>query len=241
MSIQFKPKLKNYQISIIIPMLNEILSLKKTLKILNSIKCKKEFVVIISKKFIQRKNLKELKKLSNSNRNLNVYYQTLSYVGGAIIKGIEKSKFDYVAIMAADMETNPYDLNEMIKVSKLNYNKIISADRWLSKNSFKNYSLLKLFFNFLSQKIISLFFKVNIKDFTFAYRIYPRDILTKFQIDELKHGFALEMLLKPLKLGYEVISVPSKWKARNEGEPNKSFQTYISFFKVLIKILIKFK
>ena len=41
---------KNYSISIILPVLNEIRSLKKTIKIINKIKVKIEFIVVYSKK-----------------------------------------------------------------------------------------------------------------------------------------------------------------------------------------------
>ena len=57
-------------------------------------------------------------------------------------------------------------------------------------------------------------------------------------IDELRHGFALELILKPIKLGYKVINFPTKWRARTEGNPTSSLLTYYSFLKVLIKNLI---
>ena len=61
---------RNYFISIIIPMIDEINSLNKTLKILNKIKCKKEYLIILSKvktpkKIIQTLNLMKRKKKLN--------------------------------------------------------------------------------------------------------------------------------------------------------------------------------
>ena len=221
-----KNKLPHYSLSIIIPMINEINSLKKTIEIIDKIKCKKEYNIIISNK------------LKKKYSNLFVYIQKKKYVGGAVEKGIEKSKYTYIAIMAADMETNPYDLKKMVQISKHNLNKIITGDRWLNKNSFKKYSFIKLILNFLAQKIISQFYKVNIKDFTFAYRIYPKKALSKIVIDELRHGFALELILKPIKLGHKVINFPTKWRARTEGNSTSSLLTYYSFLKVLIKNLI---
>ena len=48
----------NYSISIILPILNEINSLKKTLLILNKIKVDKEFIVIYSKQ-LTRNSVKD--------------------------------------------------------------------------------------------------------------------------------------------------------------------------------------
>jgi len=232
-----KNNLNSYSLSIIIPMINEIKSLKKTLQILNLIKCKKEYLIIISKKLTTKKNQSELKKLNKKYSNFFTFYQKKKFVGGAIIKGIQKAKNSHIAIMAADMETNPYDLKKMVSISKLNLNAIISGDRWIHKDSFKKYNFLKLAANYLAQKIIRLIFKTTINDFTFAYRIYPQKILLKFQISELRHGFALEMIIKPIKLGYRVINFPTKWKERNEGVATSSIFNYYSFLKVLIKNL----
>lgn len=232
-----KNNLRSYSLSIIIPMVNEIKSLKKTLKILSLIKCKKEYLIIISKKLTTKNNQLELKNLNKKYFNLFTFFQKKKFVGGAIIKGIQKSRNTHIVIMAADMETNPYDLKKMVSISKLNLETIISGDRWIYKDSFKKYNLLKLLVNYLAQKIIRLIFKATINDFTFAYRIYPRKILSKFKISELRHGFALEMIIKPIKLGYKVINFPTKWKVRTEGVATSSVFNYYSFSKVLIKNL----
>jgi|TARA_Y100000294_G_C8562317_1_gene339529 hypothetical protein len=216
-------------------MINEINSLKKTIKILNPIKCKKEYLIIVSKKLTSKKILIELKKIKKKYSNFFIFFQSKKFIGGAIIKGIQKSKNNHIAIMAADMETNPSDLKKMVSISKLNLNSIISGDRWFYKDSFKKYNYLKLIANYIAQKVIKLIYKTTIKDFTFAYRIYPRKILSKFEISELRQGFALETILKPIKLGYKVINFPTKWKARTEGAPTSSIFTYYSFLKVLIK------
>ena len=93
--------------------------------------------------------------------------------------------------MAADLETNPYELNNMIRISQKNPQSIISADRWISEKGFSNYGFIKFLANFFFQKLIKFFFKYEILDFTFAYRIYPKRALKGYKIDELRHGFAL--------------------------------------------------
>ena len=53
----------NYSISIILPILNEINSLKKTLLIINKIKVDKEFIVIYSKKLTKNSVKDEINSL----------------------------------------------------------------------------------------------------------------------------------------------------------------------------------
>ena len=228
---------KSYSVSIILPILNEISSLKKTIKILEKIKVKKEYLIIFSSKLTNPKVIKEISKLKLKYKNLKYFSQIRPFVGGAIDLGIKLSKNKYIAIMASDLETNPYELKKMINVSQNNPNVIISADRWISQKGFSDYGFIKFFANFFFQKLLKIFFKHKILDFTFAYRLYPKKALKGYKINELRHGFALEILLIPIKKGFKVITLPAKWKKRVEGSSSITIQSYLSYLKVLFKNL----
>ena len=226
-----------YNISIIIPIIDEFDSLKKTYNIVNSIgRDKKEFLVIMSKKKTPKIIKKKLNKLSSKLNNLKIYCQKAPFVGGAIKTGIKKASKSHIVIMASDMETNPYDLKKMILLSKKNPNKIICADRWKKGGKIHKYGKLKKLMNFIFQKTLSFILKVNLSDFTFAYRIYPKNALKKFKFKENRFSFALEMLLKPMKHGYKILSTPATWSPRTEGKSQITFLDYLHYFKVLYRI-----
>ena len=226
-----------YSISIILPILNEINSLKKTLQILNKIKVDKEFIVIYSNKLTQDLVKDEIHLLKKKYKNLKCLKQIRPFVGGAIDLGIRNTKKNYIALMASDMETNPYELKSMINVSSKNNNSIISADRWISNKGFSDYGLIKFLANFTFQKLLKIFFNYKILDFTFAYRIYPKNALKNHRIKELRHGFALEILLAPMKKGFNVITLPAKWKKRVEGSSSITIMAYLSYLKVFFRFL----
>lgn len=222
-----------YSISIILPVLNEIKSLTKTIKIINKINVEKEFIVIFSKNLTEKKVKKHIYSLKKRYKNFNCYGQLRPFVGGAIDLGIIKAQKRFIAIMASDMETNPYELNKMINISFKNPKKIISADRWINQKSFKGYGVIKFLANFMFQKLLKFFFNYKILDFTFAYRIYPKNALKGYKIKELRHGFALEILLVPIKKGFKIITTPAKWRKRVEGSSSITINSYISYLKVL--------
>jgi hypothetical protein len=227
----------NYSISIILPILNEINSLKKTLIILNKIKVDKEIIVIYSKKLTKDSVKDEINSLKKKYKNFRCFTQVRPFVGGAIDLGITKAKKNHIALMASDMETNPYELKNMINVSSKNFNSIISADRWISNKGFSDYGLIKFLANFTFQKLLKIFFNYKILDFTFAYRVYPKNALKRYKIKELRHGFALETLLAPMKKGFRVITVPAKWKKRVEGNSSITIESYVSYLKVFFRFL----
>ena len=223
---------KKYSISIILPILNEIESLKKTLKIINSINVNKEYIVIYSKKLTDKSTKEKIFDLKKKYKNLKYFPQFKPFVGGAIDIGIAKALKNHIAIMASDLETNPYELKKMISLSSKNLNSIISADRWISQKGFSNYGMVKFLANFIFQNLLKVFFKYKILDFTFAYRIYPKKALKGYKIKELRHGFALELLLSPMKRGFKVITIAAKWKKRVEGYSSITIRSYFSYLKV---------
>jgi len=226
-----------YSISIILPILNEINSLKKTLQIINKIRVDKEFIVIYSNKLTQDLVKDEIHSLKKKYKNLRCLKQIRPFVGGAIDLGIRNAKKNYIALMASDMETNPHELSNMINISSKNNNSIISADRWISKKGFSEYGFIKFLANFTFQKLVKIFFNYRILDFTFAYRIYPKNALKNHKIKELRHGFALETLLAPMKKGFNVITLPAKWKKRVEGSSSITIKAYLSYLKVFFRFL----
>ena len=226
-----------YSISIILPILNEINSLKKTLQIINKIRVDKEFIVIYSNKLTQDLVKDEIHSLKKKYKNLRCLKQIRPFVGGAIDLGIRNAKKNYIALMASDMETNPHELSNMINISSKNNNSIISADRWISKKGFSEYGFIKFLANFTFQKLLKIFFNYRILDFTFAYRIYPKNALKNHRIKELRHGFALETLLAPMKKGFKVITLPAKWKKRVEGSSSITIKAYLSYLKVFFRYL----
>ena len=226
-----------YSISIILPILNEINSLKKTLLILNKIKVDKEFIIIYSKKLTKSSVKNEIISLKKKYKNLKSLKQIRPFVGGAIDIGIINAQKKYIAIMASDLETNPHELKNMISISSKNHNCIVSADRWIINKGFNNYGVIKFLANFMFQKLLKVFFNYKILDFTFAYRIYPKNALKGYRIKELRHGFALEILLAPMKKGFNIITLPAKWKKRVEGSSSITINSYLSYLKVFFRNL----
>ena len=82
----------SYSVSIILPILNEINSLKKTIKILNKINIKKEYLIIFSKLLTNSKVKKEIINLKKRYNNILIKPQQRPFVGGAIDLGIKLAK-----------------------------------------------------------------------------------------------------------------------------------------------------
>jgi len=232
---------QNYSVSIILPAINETYSLQKTIDIIleHNRNYIKEIIIILSKNKTSKKTITVANKCMNLNpKYINIEYQTLPFLGGAIRKGFEIATGTHVVMMASDLETDPNDVQKFLKISIKNKNSIITASRWVKGGSFKKYSSIKLILNLVFQNIMKLLFGTNLTDLTYGYRLFPNEILKKIKWDELKHPFLLETILKPLKMKVNIIEIPSKWEARSEGISQNAFIT--NFYYIKTAMIIKF-
>lgn len=231
-----------YSYSIILPYINEINSLKKTISIIRSdnIDTTFEFIIIVSDKLTTSEDLDKLEDLKKNfiKEKISIFFQKQPYVGGAIKKGIDVASNTHLVIMASDLETDPHDLKEMLVLSKNNPVKIICGNRWHNKDqeNFQGYGFLKKYLNLIFQFLTSHLYRVQFADFTFAYRIYPAEILKNETFKENRHSFALEMILKPILNGYQILSCHCNWTEREEGVSQNNIINYFHYFKILIKL-----
>ena len=71
---------------------------------------------------------------------------------------------------------------------------------------------------------------------TYAYRIFPTEVLKAINWQELRHPFLFETMIKPLRMGAEAIEIPGFWRARTEGESQNTFFRNFEYFKIGLKV-----
>ncbi len=225
-------------VTVLLPVINETLSLKKTIEIIeeSSSVAVKEYVMIVC-----QKTTKESLEICRSYvvcdpRRYIIHHQKLPFLGGAIREAFDLSQGSHVIMMASDLETNPEDVVHFINHAKSNPHSIITASRWLKGGTFEGYNSLKWFFNFVFQKFFSLIYKTKLSDMTYGYRLFPTSVVQNIHWEELRHPFLFETLIKPLRLNIPVIEIPSVWKARVEGESQNTFFRNFLYFKIGLKV-----
>lgn len=225
-------------VTVLLPAINETYSLSQTIEILLET-CNKqdiaEIIILLSEKSTDdcRKTAEELVEKYSVVVDIYIHYQRLPFVGGAIREGIELSKGSHLILMSTDLETSPELVCEFIKMEKENPDCIITASRWMKGCRFKGYSRIKLICNYVFQKMIGILYRTKLTDLTYAYRIFPSDIMKKIKWEEFQHPFFLETALKPLRLKVKFIEIPANWNARTEGESQNAFFDNFKYFKTV--------
>ena len=125
-------------------------------------------------------------------------------IGWAYREGMEAATGNYVALMAADLETEPAAVDRMVqKLADTGCDEVI-ANRWLPGGGFTNYDPLKLVLNWIFQKSFRVLFWTHIGDFTFGLKLLSKDVADAIVWEGKTHEICIETTVKPLKKGYHV-------------------------------------
>lgn len=237
-------KFKN--VTILLPVMDETYSLSETVEtILHT--CNKddlaEFIILVCERTTPkaRKTAEILVEKYSSKIHIYIHDQKLPFVGGAIREGFDLAAGSHVVLMSSDLETDPHVVKDFIRYSKDNPNYIITASRWKKGGGFENYNRVKLVCNLIFEHLIGWFYFSGLSDLTYAFRIFPTNLVQQIKWEELKHPFFLETALKPLRLGVKFKEIPAHWVARTEGVSQNCFWANFKYFKTAwrIRFLLK--
>jgi glycosyltransferase involved in cell wall biosynthesis len=220
--------------TIILPVMNETISLKQTVEIiLRDVprECIREILIVVCKRTIPE-SMAAIAELQKQYGDLVVVHnQQLPFLGGAMREAFDRSRGSHVIMMASDLETDPKDVRVLIEEARKKPDSIVTASRWLNSGQFQGYSKVKLACNWVFQRFFSILYSTQLTDMTYAYRIFPTNLIQAIQWEELRHPFLFESLVKPLRLAVPVTEIPSVWRARTEGESQNPFFRNFAYFK----------
>ena len=225
-------------VSIILPVINETVSLRKTVEtILHDVKREliREFIIVVCKRTTPEA-MKVIAQLQNELGELVVVLQQkLPFLGGALRDAFDVACGSHLIIMASDLETNPDDVHILIEEQQKNPAGIVTTSRWIRGGKFHGYSPIKLVCNWIFQRFFSLLYGTRLTDMTFGFRILPTGLVRAITWEEVRHPFNLECIVKPLRLGIQVSEVPCIWHPRIEGESQNPFFRNFEYFRIGFK------
>src|SRR5579863_8240275 len=233
------PKTRSFEsATIVLPVVNETYSLVETVEsILKTSKPDvRELLVVVCEKTTPE-SLATIEGLRARFGDLVVVHrQKLKFLGGAMREAFDLARGSHTVMMASDLETDPVLVPRLIAGARAHPDAIVTVTRWHSQGGFENYSRVKLVANWLFQKLFSLLYWTTLTDMTYAYRVFPTKLLQAIEWEELRHPLLFETVVKPLRLGVEVIEIPGMWRARTEGESQNTFARNFEYFRIGLRV-----
>jgi glycosyltransferase involved in cell wall biosynthesis len=169
------------------------------------------------------------------------YQEKIPGVGWAIREGMMIAKGKYLALMSADLETEPEAIDRMmLKIQETNCDLVI-GNRWLKGGGFKNYEKKKLVLNWIFQKLFGLIYSTKIGDLTYGFKIIKKELADNIQWTGELHEIYIETTVRPLKLKYKIEQIPTIWIGRKEGVSKNTFFKNFRYISVACNVLFEQK
>ena len=156
-----------------------------------------------------------------------------------LVDMIDIARGSHCILVASDMALDLECINKMIRGAKeTGGDVIISSSRWLDGCSFYGYSKIKHLVNYMAQKFLAVLFGADITDFTIPYQIAPTELYQSIEFENEGFPILIEMVLKPLRLGYDFREVPTNCYSRKQGKSKNSVKQTVMYLGTALHIRI---
>lgn len=155
--------------------------------------------------------------------------------GSAVKAGIQKAIGDYVIFQDADLEYDPEEFKDFIKVIHRFNPDLILGSRFI----YKHYTRSHYFFNKIGNIILSNFFNL-LYDSTFTdiyscYLCFKKDLISANELKTVGFEQHAEILCKLVKKGRLFYEIPISYNGRSVQEGKKI--KFYHFFVVILQIV----
>lgn len=225
-------------LTIIIPVFNEIKTIKKIIeKILEINFINKEIILVDdgstdgTKTLIENELYKMVTKVIYHNKNLGK--------GSAIKSAQNFINGDYVIIQDADLEYNPNDYYKLLKPIIDGKYEVVYGSRVLGKNRYKSKNFISIF-RIFANHILTIFSNlINFQKLTDAhtcYKVFRAEIFKKIILEENGFSFCPEVTTKISNMNIDIFEIPISYDGRDYKDGKKiKFKDAIDAIITLIK------
>ena len=206
------------KLSIVIPIKNEELLIKKIVDQLHSKLKNLSYEIIFINDFSTDNTAKVTEEIISTKPQMHVYNNKRKGLGGAVNEGINKANGEAVCIMMSDLSDSIDDLKKYYSILKDESVDAVFGSRFIQGSKIIDYPKKKLILNRIFNLITKLLFISDYNDFTNAFKIYKKNALLKtFPLVSESFNIFLELPLKIIsrKMKYKII--PISWINRKEG------------------------
>ena len=184
------------KLTVIIPCYNEESTVKKIVSLVKiNISKNDEIIIVDDASTDNTRNL--IEELSHGNENLSPVFHKINQGKGASIRsGIQIAKGDIVIIQDADMEYDPADYKKLIKPIIDGRADVVYGSRFKSGDAARVLYYWHRMGNYLLTWLSNMFTNLNLTDMETCYKVFRKEILDQFTIEENRFGMEPEITAK---------------------------------------------
>jgi glycosyltransferase involved in cell wall biosynthesis len=205
------------KLSVVIPVYNEIQTIKEILDRVQSVPQDKEIIVVDDRSTDgTREWLTQI-----SNNNITVLFHPVNTGKGAALRtGFEHCTGDIVIIQDADLEYDPGEYGRLIGPIVDGRADVVYGSRFMGGPQ-----RVLFFWHYVGNKFLTLLSNMltnlNLSDMETCYKVFRADLLKKIAIKSNRFGFEPEITAKFARLKCRIYQIPISYSGRNYEEGKK--------------------
>ena len=231
-------------LQILMPVHNEGKYIKNHItKVNNVLKKKIKFSFLICEDGSSDNTLEILKRLKKKFKIRLLSKKEKQGYSTAVMSGIKIANADYLLIMDSDGQCDPRQIFKFWNVRK-------KADLIVGYRIKRRDFLYRKFFSDFAKLVYSFFFKVKLKDPSFAFSLIRKDVYKSLQnfTPSMPEGFFWEYNARAIYKGYKILEIGINHKKRKYGNtqifqvwrlPKIALINFIGLLRVKLDLLIK--
>ena len=231
-------------LQILMPVHNEGKYIKNHItKVNNVLKKKIKFSFLICEDGSSDNTLEILKRLKKKFKIRLLSKKEKQGYSTAVMSGIKIANADYLLIMDSDGQCDPRQILKFWNVRK-------KADLIVGYRIKRRDFLYRKFFSDFAKLVYSFFFKVKLKDPSFAFSLIRKDVYKSLQnfTPSMPEGFFWEYNARAIYKGYKILEIGINHKKRKHGDtqifqvwrlPKIALINFIGLLRVKLDLLIK--
>jgi len=207
------------QISVVIPVYNEVSTIREIVARVQAVDLEKEIVIVDDGSTDGTREL--LQEITLSHENIRVVYHDRNQGKGAALRtGFEGATGDIVIIQDADLEYDPREYPVLLEPILDGRADIVYGSRFLGGPH-----RVLFFWHYLGNKFLTLLSNaltnLNLTDMETCYKVFRREVLNDIQLKSNRFGFEPEFTAKIAKKGFRIYETSISYSGRTYAEGKK--------------------
>jgi dolichol-phosphate mannosyltransferase len=141
--------------------------------------------------------------------------------GAALRTGFAQARGDYVAVQDADLEYDPEDLKRLLEPLRSGIADVVFGSRFLSHGAHRVLYFWHSLGNAFLTQVSNIFTDLNLTDMETCYKVFRREIIQSFEIEEDRFGVEPEVVAKVAHMRVRIYEMGISYHGRTYAEGKK--------------------
>ena len=221
------------KISIVIPVYNELGTIKEIIRRVNDIPISKEIIIVDDCSTDGTREI--LHQITNENIKL-IFHDRNCGKGAALRSGFSKAQGSIIVIQDADLEYDPREIPRLLQPIIDDKADVVYGSRFIGGEPHR----VVFFWHMIGNKFLTflsnMFTNLNLTDMETCYKVFTRDVLARLVLEESRFGFEPEFTAKVAKLDVRIYEVGISYSGRTYNEGKKiGWKDGIAAIKCIVK------